>query len=151
MVQHDKKEGFMRLKKVIISILISLFCNGIIFAEDEPLKIITGPYLQNLSMDKITIMWQTNIPSTSKIEYDEKQKYSQKITETAENKLHEITISKLKPNTKYYYKITNNDVSASGSFTTAPKDYISFQFIAYGDNRTRINEHKVVINAILSE
>lgn len=57
-------------------------------------------------------------------------------------------VHRLQPGTKYSYDSLGFPGS-EGSFTTAPNGPASFEFVVYGDTRTRHEVHRKVIGAIL--
>jgi 3',5'-cyclic AMP phosphodiesterase CpdA len=54
----------------------------------------------------------------------------------------------LQPGTTYHYEAFPGD-SGKGSFKTAPAGAASFQFVVYGDTRTRHDVHRSVIKGVL--
>ena len=56
--------------------------------------------------------------------------------------------SGLQPGTTYYYDALGRDESR-GSFKTAPSGPADFQFVVYGDTRTRHDMHRRVIAAVI--
>ena len=56
--------------------------------------------------------------------------------------------SGLQPGTAYYYDALGRDESR-GSFKTAPRGLSDFQFVVYGDTRTRHDMHRRVIAAVI--
>ena len=60
------------------------------------------------------------------------------------------TFTGLTAGTTYYYNV-NGTEAGKGSFKTAPKDNAPFQFVVYGDTRTRHDVHRQVIAAILKQ
>ncbi len=124
-------------------------------------KIIKGPYQQNLKPQSITVMWETDIPSPSKL-----QSMLTSLTttpfipsNTSYNKvasaIHERTLSNLSPNTKYRCKVISANASADQSlFRTAPSsatsNFNNFKFVVYGDTRSNVKDHMAVVNAILT-
>ncbi len=61
---------------------------------------------------------------------------------------HTATFTGLKPGTTYYYNVTGTD-EGKGSFKTAPRGDAPFQFVVYGDTRTRHDVHRRVIAEML--
>jgi uncharacterized protein YjdB len=61
------------------------------------------------------------------------------------DKQHLQTITGLTPGTKYYYKVTVNGTTKTGSFVTPPAtSATSVKFLAYGDTRTHPASHDAV-------
>ena len=68
--------------------------------------VVRGPYLQSPTSSSVIVRWRTDLPSDSRVRYGTA---SDQLNLTAENTLpkteHEIAITGLVPNTKYYYSI----------------------------------------------
>jgi len=106
------------------------------------LEIIKGPYLQDVTQTGITIMWETDKPSTSLVRYGGAELSEYKGGER-EVKIHEIRIEGLMPETRYRYKVisrSGNEEIQSGvyAFRTAPQRDTPFRFVVWGDNRTDV-------------
>jgi acid phosphatase type 7 len=54
----------------------------------------------------------------------------------------------MQPGTRYYYDVLGRD-EGRGSFKTAPSEPADFQFVVYGDTRTRHDVHRRVIDAVI--
>jgi 3',5'-cyclic AMP phosphodiesterase CpdA len=59
-----------------------------------------------------------------------------------------IQFTGLKPGTTYYYQSFPGE-AGKGSFKTAPAEAAKFQFVVYGDTRTRHEVHRNVIAAVM--
>jgi len=115
-------------------------------AAGKGFHIIKGPYLQNLSRNSVTIMWETDLPSTSEVYYGPGLSVKDDTLKT----IHEVTLNDLKPNTLYFYHVLSQvpenrrlpkDVppyvlSDVYSFKTAIEPGKSFRFVVYGDSRS---------------
>lgn len=77
----------------------------------------TEPYLQNPSTDGMTVMWITNVPCRSWVEYGTDSTNMQRVRTFAEgeaianNKINRIRIENLKPGTKYYYRAVSQEIT----------------------------------------
>src|SRR5205085_12251619 len=60
------------------------------------------------------------------------------------------TLTGLQPNTRYEYETGGQD-GVKGSFKTPPSDAQPFQFVVFGDTRTRNDVHRQVIQAVLKQ
>ena len=58
-----------------------------------------------------------------------------------------VNYANLKPGTTYYYDVLGQD-AGKGSFKTPPAGAAPFQFVVYGDTRTRHDFHRKVAEAI---
>ncbi len=79
-----------------------------------------GPYLQNVGKDHITIMWETLYEAKSRVDYGVTKDYDLFVENTKEVELHEVTLRPLRPDTRYYYKISSGLTTKTGNFKTAP-------------------------------
>lgn len=102
--------------------------------------IIKGPYLQNVTKNSITIMWQTSASTFGTVYYGINSPYEFSKTDNNSVKIHEITLNNLLTETRYKYIVkSDQDSSKVYSFKTAVRDSSHFRFIAYGDTRPRLN------------
>ncbi len=98
----------MKLKIEKILLLGILICSESIWAQQA--NLIRGPYLQSVSGTSAVIRWRTEQASSSQVHFGKQyNKQSQTISQNAASTEHEIKISNLKPNTKYYYSIGTKD------------------------------------------
>ncbi|MEP6748245.1 MAG: metallophosphoesterase family protein [Bacteroidota bacterium] len=98
--------------------------NGVQQVMDEP-DIVRGPYLQMVSGHAITIKWTTTTGNSSRVKYGTSETAVIKtITDHKSVTDHEMRITGLKPDTKYYYAIGSRNSIMKGSyrnyFTTSP-------------------------------
>lgn len=127
------------------------------------------PYLQNPGTNEMTVMWLTNVPCRSWVEYGTdptKLKRARSFLEgemVANNKINRIQLSGLTPGTKYYYRVVSQEIlryssyykefgdtvmSELKSFTTWSDTMKNFRVIVYNDihsNMTMFNKlHSLV-------
>jgi predicted phosphodiesterase len=141
-----EKMKIHRLRTHIIACLsILLFCSAA-YSWNE---IATGPYLQNVGKDHITIMWETAFSTKSRVDYGITKDCSLFVEDTKEARLHEVTLCPLRPNTLYYYEISCDFTTKTGSFKTAPNHNIPFKFVVYGDTQANPDIHKKIAEKIL--
>jgi 3',5'-cyclic AMP phosphodiesterase CpdA len=107
----------------------------------EP-KVIGGPYVVHAGQRSATVVWVVQ---------------SGQLTVTAPGQppktipvLHseKAVLNGLRPNTLYQYESFGGE-AGKGSFKTAPAGPTPFQFVVYGDVRTRHEVHRTVIQGIL--
>ena len=108
-----------------------------------------GPYLQNVGKYRITIMWESLYTTKSRVDYGITKDYDLFVEKTREVELHEITLRPLRPNTRYYYKVTCGLTTKTGTFKTAPDHNVPFSFVVYGDSRDDPDIHKKITRNIL--
>lgn len=112
---------------------IGLFFTGLILTSTafaQTPQIIRGPYIQNLTSTSATICWHTDVPANSRLIFGIAVNQlngaifnNQPLTE------HAVTVSNLKPATRYYYSFghSGNRLQADSSqhFLTAPKSKLT--------------------------
>ncbi len=85
------------------------------------IKILHGPYLQNVDRDEATIVWVTDVPSVGWVEIapdddshfyaEEREKiHDTKIGIKNISRLHAVTVSGLQPGTRYRYRVCAQEV-----------------------------------------
>jgi UDP-2,3-diacylglucosamine pyrophosphatase LpxH len=129
---------------------------------NEPLTISTGPYLQSPETTSMTIMWLTNRDATGWVEYSAAGGQKQTAVGMhyglidANERIHQVTISGLKPGTRYQYRVWSQDIrgwkgyelelgdrvsSMQAEFRTNSLDASQVSFLVFNDihdNRTTI-------------
>lgn len=107
--------------------LIRVWIIGIVFplyaiAGQPSVKITHGPYLQNLSENEVTVVWTTDKPCKSWVEFSKKEAgknfYSQLPRKAYASQdglccvdtLHRVTITGLEKNTTYFYRVLSQEV-----------------------------------------
>lgn len=114
----------------------------------------TMPYLQNPGTDEMTVMWLTNVPARSWVEYGtdpDNLKRARTFLEgvmVANNKINRVRLTDLQPGTKYYYRVVSQEITRYSSyykefgdtvrsdiktFTTWNDDMKDFRVIVYND------------------
>ena len=107
--------------------LIRVWIVGIVFplyaiAGQPSVKITHGPYLQNLSENEVTVVWTTDKPCKSWVEFSKKEDgknfYSQLPRKAYASQdglccvdtLHRVTVTGLEKNTTYFYRVLSQEV-----------------------------------------
>ena len=107
--------------------LIRVWIIGIVFplyaiAGQPSVKITHGPYLQNLSENEVTVVWTTDKPCKSWVEFSKKEDgksfYSQlpRKAYASQDGLycvytsHRVTVTGLEKNTTYFYRVLSQEV-----------------------------------------
>lgn len=132
-------------------------------AENEIFR--TRPYLQNPVNGGITIMWQTNVPTYSWVEYGTDTLNLHKAHTLVDgqvlcNGLHnKIRLENLKPGQKYYYRVCSREitiyrayykefgetaVSQFSSFTLPASDTHNFTALIFND----LHKQEATLNAL---
>ncbi|MDO8283341.1 MAG: hypothetical protein Q7U10_12100 [Thermodesulfovibrionia bacterium] len=94
-------------------------------AELSPiLPLITNEAVTDITSSSAMVSWSTDLPADSFVEYGETVSYGNSLSDPAMTTVHNLTLTGLKPVTKYYIRITSTNnygftsSSDSGSFTT---------------------------------
>jgi predicted phosphodiesterase len=96
--------------------LSALASNTNIEVLDAKHDFLTKPYLQAPTNDGITIMWLTNQLCLNWVEYGETENLGTKAQQCAHgmmninSKINTVTLTNLKPNTTYYYKVFSKQI-----------------------------------------
>lgn len=102
-------------------------------------QISIGPYVQNLSTDRATIVWYTNTATPGALRYSVTSGQWLGPVNVASATVHAAEVTGLKPNTKYFYEVSDGKTTlATGPdyfFVTQPPvgSRVPFSFIAAGD------------------
>ncbi|SHM57947.1 Por secretion system C-terminal sorting domain-containing protein [Chitinophaga jiangningensis] len=120
-------------------------------------QVIRGPYLQMGNQSAVTLRWRTDIATTGKVKYGlSATALNDSVVHTTSLTEHELRVSGLQPDTKYYYSIGNStnvlQAGADNYFVTAPPATTTrkIRIAAYGDCGTASSVQTNVRNAYLS-
>lgn len=116
------------------------------------MRITAGPYLQDVSRNGITVMWHTDEPGSSRVEFQRADRlgwstydppkspdYPLWREESGTTRIHAVRLSGLDDGWCYHYRVASrftNDVevvSEGATFRTAPGPRVPFRFATYGD------------------
>ena len=121
------------MKNACCTVLFAVLTFGAAAQEE----IVGGPWLQNSRTDAITVMWETNIPSNSQVDYGLNAELGTETGSPGKTVIHEITLTGLTIETNYFYRVrSGNAVSEIFQFQTAVKPDTAFAYVVVGDNRT---------------
>jgi UDP-2,3-diacylglucosamine pyrophosphatase LpxH len=87
----------------------------------EPLKIVTGPYLQGASETAMTIMWITNRGATGAVEFGPPGGELKTVANSRDGlldsneRLHRVVLTGLSPGAVYRYRVVSRDILNFGS------------------------------------
>ncbi|MBK53089.1 MAG: metallophosphoesterase [Candidatus Marinimicrobia bacterium] len=115
--------------------LITLFLISFNFS----ITIIVNPYLQNATPHSVTIMWETDSNDQSIVQFGLTENLGNTQFGIAEignglSRIHTVTITELSPQTRYFYKVSTNNVNSDiFNFITPPDTHENFSFIAMSD------------------
>ena len=152
----------MKHDNIFLPIMI---LSNLLFSVD----LVVEPYLQNATPNSMTILWETDSNSLSKVEWGQTQFLDQSTLGSSfinygDSRIHTVELTDLNPNTRYYYRVVlGNYESYSGlyNFITPPEpsSEASFRLVAMSDmqrdnsNPNKFNEviHDGVIDYISEE
>ena len=100
------------------------------------IKILHGPYLQNLDEREVTIVWVTDNPSTGWVETapdDGTHFYAEERPKTFDTKIgikntsrvHAVKLTSLQPGTRYRYRVCSQEVTAHEGARVTYGDIVS--------------------------
>src|ERR1700747_1787927 len=128
----------LRVPSLIALLMIVLLSSG---ADAE--KVIGGPYVVNVGQRSATVMW---VVQTGQVSVGAEPDKLDKTVPVL--RAEQTVLNGLKAGTTYHYEAFPGD-AGKGSFKTAPSGEAPFQFVVYGDTRTRHDVHRSVIQAVL--
>ena len=120
--------------------------------EAQPSQLIKGPYLQNVSENSITIMWESTQPLVGKVRYGKLSVNEYEEVEGDSPTIHEVVLTGLTTETDYRYQVVSGDFKSEiFTFKTAVKKDSPFSFAAYGDNKAGPFNYRRVAKLISSK
>jgi 3',5'-cyclic AMP phosphodiesterase CpdA len=105
--------------------------------------VIGGPFVVNASARTATVVW---IVQTDQVTIKAQGAPEQRSAPALHAE--SVTMTGLRPGTVYEYSVPGKE-GLKGSFKTPPAAGQPFEFVLYGDNRTRHDVHKKVVESIL--
>jgi hypothetical protein len=108
------------------------------------------PYIQNMRLDSITVMWETAGAATGKVQYGLAAGYGSEKLDNLSLALHGAVLSGLQADTVYHYRvISGTDTSTDAVFRTGSLVKQRFTFLAFGDTRSDSASHRSIINRMV--
>jgi predicted phosphodiesterase len=106
-----------------------------------------GPYLQSVTLDSVWVVWDTVKPSVGLVEYGLTPELGRITGESQAGLHHEVQLTGLSPQSVYYYRVDDGEVSR---FRTAPASRkAGFRFAVVGDTRTNHRMHRAVVGQMV--
>jgi len=135
------------MKRVIAgSIGLIFWC---VFSEASEVKVIKGPYLQMLTTDGVTVVWETNAPAAGLVEYGPPGQWTHRAEAAQPNTIQEVRLTGLQAETTYHYRVVIGQTTVGPfPFQTAVKPETPYRFVVYGDSRTNPTIHAAIAEAI---
>ncbi|MGC9363687.1 MAG: fibronectin type III domain-containing protein [Fidelibacterota bacterium] len=131
------------------NIVVSEFYEPMIKVVKPRLDFRCGPYLQNVLGDSATIMWQTNLPANSIVEYGRRKGSARRIEVAGSRKIHEICLRNLRKNARYFYRVISDSLQSEWfSFRSYNPNRKKLRFALYGDSQNNFMVHRKIAVAI---
>jgi hypothetical protein len=105
-------------------------------------KIAGGPYVVGVTSRTATVVWLVQSDEVTLRAPGAEPRTSPSL------RVEKTTLTGLKPNTRYEYDVSGQD-AGKGSFKTPPSGAGAYDFVVYGDTRTRPDVHRNVMNAMV--
>jgi hypothetical protein len=137
----------------ILSLLFLVSLTQFLFA-DSGIEISRGPYLQLQTDTSIAIVWCTSTESVGEVMWGMDTHCSNKLVSNVTTKRHEVSLTKLKPDTLYYYQVIEGDSSSSEllTFRTEPNPGTEkISFTIQGDSRSNPSQCKKIFDAMIPQ
>ena len=147
--------------------------NVSVLPQTREATFIVQPYLQNVTQNSITVMWETDEGSDSRVDYGLDDSYSLVAFGTSKKTLqefwedllfnnaadfdfktciHKVRLTGLAPETVYHYKATTGATSSEDStFRTAPYDTTPFKFAVWGDSQRGPEPFETMLSMMVDE
>jgi HEAT repeat protein len=112
-------------------------------------KLIKGPYLQWLTTDGVTVMWETDEAAPATVEYGPEGQWTGRLEVKQGKPLQEVRLNGLKAETTYQYRVViGQETAGPFAFRTAVKPGSAYRFAVYGDNRSNPKVHTSVVEGM---
>ncbi len=96
--------------------------------------ITAGPYLQNLTRSGVTVMWETNVPSTTALEWGPERGVTHTLSSGGLSAMHRVRIEGIAPDRAYRYRVRSGDTRTRFyPFRSAPGPRTPFTFTVAAD------------------
>jgi predicted phosphodiesterase len=128
-----------------LSTLLLISSGGLRLDAQQPAgeKIVGGPYVVNVEPRSATLMW---VVQTGEVTMGAEPGRMDRTALVL--RAERVTLTGLQPGSTVHYQAFPGD-AGKGSFKTPPAGPAQFQFVVYGDTRTRHNVHRSIINGVL--
>ena len=119
--------------------LASLPAQGV---EPTEFEFSVQPYLQYVTQDSITVMWETTRPASSTVWFGETSDVTQNEKRDGQSYVHEVKLQNLEPETQYFYKVISTDDQSKTveskvfTFQTANRFETPFAFAVISDTQS---------------
>jgi acid phosphatase type 7 len=136
-------------------VAVLLLVVGLGSAQPAPLTLVKSPYLQRVTPTGITVRWETDRESTSRLEYAATGAARRSVYDPVLRSLHAVTLAGLQPDTTYSYWVSSAVQGVAvegpaGAFTTAPAGPSPFRFAVCSDSQAHPDEYAKIVRGLLA-
>ena len=148
-------------KKLIIAIVAGIVFPLYAIAGQPSAQITHGPYLQNLSEDEVTVVWTTDKPCKSWVEFSKKEAgksfYSQSPRKAYASQdglycvdtLHRVTVKGLEKNTTYFYRVLSQEVKELRAYRPVMGSVVSTDIWKKPLTFTTLDNHRGTLSMVM--
>ena len=148
-------------KKLIIAIVAGIVFPLYAIAGQPSAQITHGPYLQNLSEDEVTVVWATDKPCKSWVEFSKKEAgksfYSQPPRKAYASQdglycvdtLHRVTVKGLEKNTTYFYRVLSQEVKELRAYRPVMGSVVSTDIWKKPLTFTTLDNHRETLSMVM--
>lgn len=102
--------------RTLATLFTILFCYVLIPEAIQAQTVQRGPYLQNVTSSSVTIRWRTNISNIGSVDFGTALgALSSSVSEGAATTEHEVRLTGLSPNTRYFYQLKAGTTGLAGN------------------------------------
>jgi myo-inositol-hexaphosphate 3-phosphohydrolase len=137
-------------RKLIVWVVAALTASTL--TETSAQQVVRGPYLQIGTPTSVVVKWRTDIATTSRVAFGFTADALDLAVEHSNSVIdHELHLSGLSPDTRYYYSIGNTTTTLAGDssyfFVTSPATPKPTRLWILGDSGTKTNHARNVRDA----
>jgi hypothetical protein len=124
-------------------------------ADASPMR--KGPYLQDVTPDAVTVMWQLADPKPARLfvaqDGSDGLPGGERAYDVAAMSVGAIRVTELAPRTHYHYRVEAAGSAWRGEWTTAPTagDDVALEFVALGDSRDGPDVHRKLMARVAAD
>ena len=122
------QSSLLVLKDVLVNGLASgvVVRNGKFTLKDlTPPKIISGPNAAEIGAHSVHIVWSTDEPADSKVDYGKSENYDKAVIDDRLVTFHDLAVGELNSNTTYHFRVSSTDSLGNGPVQSADQTFIT--------------------------
>jgi len=145
------------IRQLLLSLLLALILlvgwHRLMVTWSQPLTVslTRGPYLQSVTPDSVIVVWETDAPGNSQVDYGPTASYGLVVSDAVSVTHHALALTGSSPYTTFHYRVSTDGqlLGEDSAFrTAAPLTQTTFSFVVYGDTRTNVTPHQQVVDRI---